>query len=168
MAYLERDGKIVTTHKVTIQSTVSFAPFTEKVKLLLEMTMRGESEEARNEEAVKEIREFIEKKVEKWEKVSLESFKLIPTLSELGNVIEAEAVVYTSEPDYCSPRATSILIRSSEVVEGEIYLYLSFPDEEIKESLPKGVEIEIKRENVKAEQILFPKEDGKRYVIRFY
>ena len=64
------------------------------------------------------------------------------------NVIEAKVVVYTSEPVYYLPKAIPIPIpiRSLEIVEGEIYLHLSFPDQETKEGLPEGVEIKIKRE----------------------
>jgi len=159
MAYLERDGKVVATHKVTIQGTVEFVPFTEKIKLLLEMAMRGESEERRNEEAVKEIREFVERKVEEWKKVSLELVKLTLNPLELGgNVLEV--VVYTSEPSYSSG-STPFLIRSSKVVEAEAKICLY--DLHVKEELPDE---EIKIKKVEVEQILFP-EKKEQFVILY-
>ncbi|MEA1937391.1 MAG: hypothetical protein U9N04_04780 [Patescibacteria group bacterium] len=123
--------------------------------------------EGNKEEKINEIRKFIKEKIGEWKKVSLEFLKLTLNPPESGNVIEAKVIVYTSEPVYYLPRIIPILIRSPEVVEREIYLYLSFLDQEIKKGLPGGFEIKIKRENVKAEQILFPEKESKKYVIRF-
>jgi len=149
--YLIEKGKtdVVHTHRVIIEA-------------ILEVS------KGNREEKIKKIKRFIEEEIKKWEKVSLESLKLTLNLLKLReNAIEVKMVVYTSEPVYYLPKAIPVLIRSSEIVEGEIYLHLSFPDQETKEGLPEGVEIKIEREDIKAEQILFPERENKKYVIRF-
>ncbi len=128
MAYLERNGKVVATHKVTVIAVIK----------------KGSHGN---------VERFAKEKIESWKKVSLES------ISFDKDVIKV--VVYTSEPTIFSSRTIPVSVRLPRTIESEAGLYLWGP--EFK--LPEGIELEEKMPEVKAEQILFPKDDDEFVIL---